>query len=399
MDNEPLASILRPQTVDDMVGQTKLVWPTWPIRAFLTNGKIPSMIFWGPPGCGKTTLANIIAKTIKADFHVLSWVNSKKEDFKTILAKSQNNLFSKWNLVIFLDEIHRWNKAQQDSVLPYVESGQVILIWATTENPSFTVNNALLSRCKVFVFEKITEEQIKDFFVKNMWKINEKYPEISIDEENLMLIWNLANWDLRNGINILESVIMIKQSGKIEKPDIQNAFEKNIYYDRNGEEHYNIISAIHKCLRDSDADAACYRVQRMLSGWEDPLYIARRLLRFASEDIGLANNNALLLANQVYDAVSKVWMPECDVFLFQLTIYLAKSKKDNTAYKVSLATREDVQKHWNLPVPMVIRNASTKLMEELWYGKDYKYAPDHKGKKIENQHFPDKLKNRKYGIE
>ncbi len=399
MDQEPLASILRPQTLDDMVWQTKLVWPNWSIRAFLANGKIPSMIFWGTPGCGKTTLAHIIANTIQADFHALSGVNSKKEDFKEILTRSQNNLFSKWPLLIFLDEIHRWNKAQQDSVLPYVESWQVILIWATTENPSFTVNNALLSRCKVFVFEKITEEQIKDFFVKNMDKITEKYPGISIDEENLLLIWNMANWDLRNGINILESVIMIKKSWKIEKQDIQNAFEKNIYYDRNGEEHYNIISAIHKCLRDSDADAACYRVQRMLSAWEDPLYIARRLLRFASEDIGLANNNALLLANQVYDAVSKIWMPESDVFLFQLTIYLAKSKKDNTAYKVSLATREDVQKYWNLPVPRVIRNAPTKLMEELWYGKNYVYAPDHKGEKINNQHFPDKLKNRKYGIE
>ena len=302
-----------------------------------------------------------------------------------------------------MDEIHRRNKAQQDSLLPFVESGLITLIWATTENPSFTINNALLSRAKVIVFEALKPEDIITFFHNNQEKIHSRYPNIEITQENLTTIANLANWDLRNACNILESSIMLSTDWKISDEIIQKAFGKPMYYDRDGEEHYNIISAIHKSMRDSDPHAACYRVQRMLAGWEDPRYIARRMLRFASEDIWLADNNALLLANQVYDAVEKIWMPECWIFLIQLAIYLSRAPKSNLCYKVDLATKKDVQQYWNLPVPMQIRNAPTKLMWELWYWKWYEYAHDHQENKqsdwtikMNNQHFPDELKDRKY---
>lgn len=393
--SEPLASILRPTSIDDMVWQAKIISK---IKAFIGNEKIPSMIFFWPPGCGKTTLAHIIAKSMNAQFYHLSWVTSKKDDLKEIIEATSHNSFFDINKtnIVFLDEIHRWNKAQQDALLPYVESWQITLIWATTENPSFTINNALISRSKVFVFEKISSIEIEDFFVKNLDKIKKYYPDITIIPENITLIWELSNWDLRNAINVLESVFLIQQTWDISKETILEAYEKTIYYDKNWEEHYNIISAIHKSLRDSDPDAACYWVQRMLASWEDPLYIARRLLRFASEDIGLANNSALMLANQVYDAVSKIGMPESDVFLMHLAIYLAKSPKDNTAYLVSLKTKEDVQKYGNLPVPLVIRNASSKLMKEWWYWNWYKYAHDFKDQKVDNEHFPDELKGRKY---
>lgn len=392
---EPIASYLRPQTLDDFVGQVHLVGENKPISVFLQNKNIPSMIFRWPPGCGKTTMAHIISQTLQADFFPMSGVTSKKDDLKKLVDQAKLNRQYGKQTIIFLDEIHRRNKAQQDTLLPFVEKWIIILIGATTENPSFTINNALLSRCRVFVFEKLTEEDIVAFIQKHLPQLQKLFKEIIISDENVLLVARLANWDLRNALNLLESALLLKKTWTLTDQDILSAGQKQVYYDRDGEEHYNIISAVHKSLRDSDADAACYRIQRMLAGGEEPLYIARRLLRFASEDIGPADNNALLLANQVYDAIAKIGMPECRVFLMQLAIYLANAKKNNVAYRVDLATLADVEKYGNLPVPKHIRNAPTKLMKDEWYGKGYKYFHDDPSAK-DQQHFPDELKGRKY---
>ena len=400
MNQEPLAFFLRPEKIEDMVGQEKILEN---IKTFIANGSIPSMIFWWTPWCGKTTLAFVLSKVLNAEFYELSGVKSKKEDLNQILDCANQNKAYWTKTILFLDEIHRWNKAQQDSLLPFVESGLITLIGATTENPSFTINNALLSRCKVLVFEPLTEQNIFDFFKKSEEKILIKYPNLKLNDDILKTISSLANWDLRNACNLLEASIMLSKDWMINDEIIKQAFGKPTYYDRDGEEHYNIISAIHKSLRDSDPHAACYRIQRMLSAWEDPLYICRRLLRFASEDIWPADNNALLLANQVYDACHKIWMPECRVFIFQLALYLGKAPKNNICEKIDIATMSDVKKFGNLPVPMQIRNAPTKLMWELGYGKWYQYAHDHPENrqadgtiKMDNQHFPDELKWRKY---
>lgn len=355
------------------------------------------MLFRGPPGCGKTTLARIIADTLQADAFILSGVTSKKEDLKKILDQAELNQRYGKQTLIFLDEIHRWNKAQQDTLLPFVEKWIITLIGATTENPSFSINNALLSRCRIFVFEAIKAEDISKFITTQMPKILKAYPSILIPESAILLIAKLWNGDLRNSLNILETAISLRQTGEITEQDILNAGQKMVYYDKNGDEHYNIISAIHKSLRDSDGDAACYRIQRMLVGGEDPRYLARRMLRFASEDIGPADNNALLLANQVFDAVERIGMPECDIFLFQLALYLAKAPKNNITYKISQQTKADIAKYGNLPVPLVIRNAPTQMMKDLNYGEWYQYAHDMPDHKTDNQHFPDELKGRKYG--
>jgi len=393
---EPLSSLLRPTRLEDFVWQKELVWEDKPIRRYLEVGRIPSMIFWWFPWTGKTTLANIIAKKINARFYQMSGVTSKKAELIEILAKAKERFRLGVPTLIFLDEIHRWNKAQQDTLLPFVEKWIIILIWATTENPSFTVNNALLSRCKIFNFDKITSEDSKKFLTKNIKKIQDLHPNVEFGEKQIDFISNLSNGDLRNTLNILESLLIMRKKGKLKKSDILKAYEKSIYYDRNGEEHYNIISAVHKSLRDSDADAACYWIQRMLVWGEDPLYIARRLVRFASEDIWPADNNAIVLANTIYETVQKIGMPESDIFLFQLAIYLANAKKSNIVYKISNETKADIEKYGNLPVPLHLRNAPTKMMKDIWYGKNYKYAHDYKDAKIEQEHFPNKLKGRKY---
>ncbi len=393
---EPLSSILRPKSLETFVGQHHLVDEWMPISTFLENKKIPSMLFWGPPGCWKTTLAEIIANSMQAEFFQLSWVRSKKEDLSAIIEKAELNLKYWTPTLVFLDEIHRWNKSQQDTLLPFVEKGTITLIWATTENPSFTVNNALLSRCRLFVFEKITPEDVFEFLSKQKETIKKHYLEIEISDDVLKFLAKNANWDLRNAINLLESALLLLWKWVLTEDHLVKAWTQQVYYDRDWEEHYNIISAVHKSLRDSDPHAACYWIQRMLVAWEDPLYIARRLLRFASEDIWLADNNALLLANQVYDAIQKVWMPECSIFLMQLAVYLARAPKSNLTEKIDLATKQDIQRYWNLPVPMHIRNAPTKMMKDLWYWKWYKYAHDYPWAKVDQEHFPDELKWRKY---
>ena len=396
---EPLASKYRPKSLDEFIGQQHLVGPNGPIRKFLETGNVPSMIFWGPPGTGKTTLAYIISLNLYYDFYKMQAVNSGKEELRKILKIALNNQKYNKKTMLFLDEIHRWNKAQQDTLLPYVEKGVITLIGATTENPSFTIISPLLSRTKVFVFKQHTKDDIATLLKR---VIKKEYPKYKISKKVIDLIAELANGDMRSALNILEMSITLSDAGNkknkfiLSEQEIQRVIQKPLYYDREGEEHYNIISAIHKSMRSSNPDAAVYWVGRMLSAGEDPLYIARRMIRFASEDIGNADPQALILANNVYEACQKVGMPECEVFLIQLAIYLSKAPKDNSAYTAELGVKEDIEKYGNLPVPMNIRNAPTKLMKELGYGKGYEYDHDLKNKKSNQQCLPDKLAKRRY---
>ena len=396
---ETLASKYRPKSLDEFIGQQHLVGANGPIRKFLETGNVPSMIFWGPPGTGKTTLAYIISLNLYYDFYKMQAVNSGKEELRKILKIALNNQKYNKKTMLFLDEIHRWNKAQQDTLLPYVEKGVITLIGATTENPSFTIISPLLSRTKVFVFKQHTKDDIATLLKR---VIKKEYPKYKISKKIIDLIAELANGDMRSALNILEMSITLSDAGNkknkfiLSEQEIQRVIQKPLYYDREGEEHYNIISAIHKSMRSSNPDAAVYWVGRMLSAGEDPLYIARRMIRFASEDIGNADPQALILANNVYEACQKVGMPECEVFLIQLAIYLSKAPKDNSAYTAELGVKEDIEKYGNLPVPMNIRNAPTKLMKELGYGKGYEYDHDLKNKKSNQQCLPDKLAKRRY---
>lgn len=394
---EPLASRFRPKTLDEFVGQQHLVGTGKPIRTFIESGKIPSMIFWGPPGTGKTTLAYIISKTLKFNFYGMSAVTSGKKKLLEVVAKAKEQVLFNKGSVLFIDEIHRWNKAQQDSLLQYVEKGTIILIGATTENPSFSVNSALLSRVKVFVFSQIDSEDIRSRLLKVIGEIKDEL-NFSIAEDEIKLIASMANGDLRSALNILEMAINLlgDKERKILKTTIENAIQKQIYYDKDGEEHYNLISAVHKSLRSSNADAAVYWIMRMFEAGEDPRYMARRMIRFASEDIGNADPQALVLANAVYNTVEKIGAPECDTALIQLAQYLANAPKNNSCYIAAQKARLDVKEHGNLPVPLHLRNAETDLMKEIGYGKGYEYDHDLKSKKSKQQCMPDKLKDRTY---
>ncbi len=393
---EPLASKYRPRTLDEFVGQEHLVGKNGPIRKFLESGDIPSMIFWGPPGTGKTTLAYILSLNLYYDFHRVQAVSSGKETLRKIIKIATDNRQYGKKTILFLDEIHRWNKAQQDALLPYVENGTIILIGATTENPSFSIISALLSRTKVFVFKQQTEDDIYNLLKRISSK---EFPDIQISEKVFRHMASLSNGDIRSGLNILEmstSLVRAEKKKEVTEEVLKNTVQSPLYYDKDGEEHYNLISAVHKSMRSSNADAAAYWVGRMLAGGEDPLFLARRMLRFASEDVGNSDPFALVLANSVYEACQKVGMPESEIFLIQLAIYLAKAPKDNTAYVVENLVKKDIEMFGNLPVPMNIRNAPTKLMKDLGYGKGYEYDHDLKSKKSNQQCMPDKLKNRKY---
>ena len=386
----PLADRIRPQNLAEFFGQEELIGKDSFLKKAIENDQVPPMIFWGPPGSGKTTLAYIIAKNTGAEFMTLSATSSGKKELLKIIEEAKKNQAENKKTILFIDEIHRWNKAQQDALLPGVEKGILILIGATTENPSFEINSALLSRTRVFVLNRLSEDDIEKIIRR---AIKKYYAEFKIDSAAIKLIARLSNGDARTALNVLES--STGQSNAINADLIKQIFQKvHLLYDKDGEEHYNIISALHKSMRGGDADAALYWLARMLEGGEDPLYVARRLVRFASEDIGLANNTALLIANAVFDACHKLGMPECGVHLAQCVIYLAKSKKSVAAYLAYEKAKKDAQNFGNLPVPLHIRNAPTKLMKDLEYGKGYKYTPMENSS--DQNYFPDEIKNHKY---
>jgi len=393
----PLADRIRPQTLEEFLGQEEILGETKLLREAIKADAIPSMIFWGPPGTGKTTLAMIIAKQTKSDFIRISAVSSGLKDLRNIINRAKSNQLAGRKTILFIDEIHRWNKTQQDGLLPHIESGLIILIGATTENPSFEVRSALLSRCRVFVFKQLESVDIKTI-IKKAIKDKERglgNLKIKINDKEIGVISKISNGDARIALNILEYAA-IASGGKITVKIIEEASQKiNLLYDRDGEEHYNIISALHKSIRGSDANAALYWLARMIEAGEDPLYIARRIVRFASEDIGLANSRALEQAVAAYNACHFIGYPECNVILAQAVVYMAKCKKSNELYVAYGQAAEDVRKYGNLPVPMHIRNSPTRLMKDLGYGKGYKYSPDF-GYKEKQDYFPNQLKNRKY---
>ena len=384
----PLADFIRPQNIEEVFGQEDLLGENSFLRQAIKNDQVPSLIFWGPPGSGKTTLAFIIAKETKADFLSLSAVSSGKKDLLKIIEQAKEIKKIGRKTILFIDEIHRWNKAQQDALLPQVENGTLILIGATTENPSFEVISALLSRSRVFVLQRLSEKDIEKILQRALKKIGKK-----IKADVVKMIARFSNGDARMALNTLEACL--SQNVEVTPELVKKVLQKShLLYDKTGEEHYNIISALHKSMRGGDADAALYWLARMVEGGEDPLYIARRLVRFASEDVGLANNTALLLANAVFDACHKLGYPECSVHLAQCVIYLAKSKKSVSAYLAYGKAKNDVEKFGNLSVPLHIRNAPTKMMKDLKYGKGYKYTPLEDSS--DQEYLPEELRKRKY---
>lgn len=400
--SQPLASRLRPQTIDEIIGQDHLLGEGKVLRTMIEEDIIPSMIFWGPPGVGKTTLANVIARQTDSDFVNFSAVTSGIKEIREVMKKAEEmTLFGK-RTIVFVDEIHRFNKAQQDAFLPFVEKGSIILIGATTENPSFEVNGALLSRCKVFVLKQLTADDIVKLLKRAIEDPRAFSGEkITISEKDLYFIANFSDGDARNALSTLEMAVMngtftdeeiIVDTATIE----QVTSKKSLLYDKGGEEHYNIISALHKSMRNSDPDAAVYWLARMLEAGEDPLYVARRVVRFASEDVGLADPRALEIAVAAYDACHYIGMPECSVHLTQAVVYMAMAPKSNALYVAYETAKEDAIKMLDEPVPLVIRNAPTKLMKDLGYGDGYQYAHNTEEKLTNMQCLPDSLAGKEY---
>ncbi|MDO5345804.1 MAG: replication-associated recombination protein A [Lachnospiraceae bacterium] len=399
----PLASRLRPDRLDEYVGQEHLVGKGKILRQLIEKDQISSMIFWGPPGVGKTTLARIIAHQTQAEFVEFSAVTSGIKEVKEVMTQAEANRRLGIRTLLFADEIHRFNKAQQDAFLPFVERGSIILVGATTENPSFEINSALLSRCKVFILKALQETDLLhllEYALKSPKGLGNM--ELSIDEKHLEIIARFANGDARTALNTLEMAVF---NGKMNKEGVlcvddevlaQCINRRSLLYDKNGEEHYNLISALHKSMRNSDPDAAIYWLCRMLDGGEDPLYIARRLVRFASEDVGMADSSALQVAVSAYQACHFLGMPECDVHLTHAVVYLSMAPKSNALYQACEACKKDVKELPAEPVPLQIRNAPTNLMKELNYGKGYIYAHDTEEKLTKMQCLPDSLVGRRY---
>lgn len=398
----PLASRMRPQTLDQFVGQQHLLADGMVLQQMIARDIISSMIFWGPPGVGKTTLARIIANRTHANFINFSAVTSGIKEIKTVMAQAEDSHLMGETTILFVDEIHRFNRAQQDAFLPYVERGSIILIGATTENPSFEINAALLSRCKVFVLHSLSTEEVVDLLKRTLTDPRGFGQQtIDIGEDMLKMIAVFTNGDARMSLNTLEMAVL---NGRITQDKIivdmetleQITSKKSLLYDKNGEEHYNVISALHKSMRNSDVNASIYWLARMLEAGEDPLYIARRIVRFASEDVGMADSGALQVAVNAYQASHFIGMPECSVHLTHAVTYMALAPKSNALDVAYYLAKEDALKTVADPVPLVIRNAPTGLMKNLGYGDGYQYAHNTEEKLTDMQCLPDSLVGRSY---
>ncbi len=394
--HSPLADRMRPRTFAEFFGQDDITKETALIRQAIVAGNLPSLLFWGPPGSGKTTLALIIAGESDAEFVRFSAVTEGVADLRKAIDRARSNQLLDKKTILFIDEIHRWNKAQQDALLPHIESGAITLIGATTENPSFELRTALLSRCRVIVLKGLSEVSLTAI-IRQALSDKERglgEDEITIDEAGVVFLVGIAQGDARAALNILEAAAMLSKQLTVDV--LKEAAQKShLLYDKAGEEHYNIISALHKSLRGSNADAALYWLARMLEAGEDPLYIARRLVRFASEDIGLANSQALEQALAGYQACAVIGLPECNVILAQVVVYLAKCKKSNALYTAYKAAAAEAKATSNKGVPLHLRNAPTSLMKDLDYGKGYKYSPNFDYTE-EQDYFPEGLENKKF---
>ena len=402
VQKDPLAARLRPASLQDYVGQKHLLGKGKILYNLIEKDMVSSMIFWGPPGVGKTTLARIIARQTQAHFINFSAVTSGIREIKAVMKEAEDARLYGRKTIVFVDEIHRFNKAQQDAFLPYVEKGSIILIGATTENPSFEVNAALLSRCKVFVLKALEVSDLVEL-LKHALQDERGFgsQHVLITEEQLRMLAMFANGDARTALNTLEMVVLNGESseaGTVITKEVleQCTSQKSLLYDRQGEEHYNLISALHKSMRNSDVDAAIYWLARMLEAGEDPLYVARRLVRFASEDIGMADSRALEICVAAYQACHFLGMPECNVHLTHAVTYLSLSPKSNAPYMAYGAAKEDAVHMLSEPVPLQIRNAPTSLMKDLHYGEGYQYAHDTQEKLTNMECMPESLKGREY---
>jgi putative ATPase len=400
---KPLADRMRPDDLAGLLGQDVLLGPGKLLRRAIEEDRPFSMLFWGPPGSGKTTLAQIIAQKSRSRFVPFSAVTAGVKDIKEVATRAREDLqHSGVRTILFLDEIHRFNKSQQDYLLPHVEHGTVILIGATTENPSFEVNSALLSRLRVFVLQALPQEAVREILQRALQDPDRGLGnlELECDPSAMDLIVSLAGGDARSALNILELAALEAhkhRGGRIEPDTVQEAAQKrSLLYDKAGEEHYNLISALHKSLRDSDPDAGLYWMGRMIEGGEDPLYIARRLVRFASEDVGLASPRALEQAVAAFQACRFIGLPECALALAQAVVFLATAPKSNSLEAAYIAVKEEISSSGHLPVPLHIRNAPTRLMKKLGYGKGYRYAHDYPGAKVDQEHLPEPIRGKRF---